>query len=100
MLSPIMEVNNENIIEKMKNSDKPILDALDFRRTIRNYDIDYKIPQDQLDAILHAAKNAPTARNSQPFDFVVIRNSQKLDEVCDKFMNSLSEDMKGMLNER
>ncbi len=100
MLSNIMEVNNANIVEEIKKSDKPLLDAMDYRRTIRNYDIDYKIPQDQLDALLHAAKHAPTACNSQPFDFVVIRNVQKLDEVCNKVIASLPEQFQGHVKER
>ena len=84
----------------MKKSEVPILDALNWRRTIRNYDVDYKIPQDQLDAIIHAAKFSPTAWNSQPFDFVVIRNTQKLDEVSNQLIGTLSKEFQEHINGR
>lgn len=100
MISPKKEVNNEDIVEKMKTSKTPILDALNFRRTIRNYDINYKIPQEQLDAIIHAGKFAPTACNSQPFDFLVVRNKQKLDEVSQKTIEKLPEQFKAHVLER
>lgn len=100
MLSNIKETNNENIVEKMKTSKLPIIDALDYRRTIRNYDINYKIPQEQLDQILYAGKFAPTACNSQPFDFLVIRNKEKLDEVAEKTIAVLDEKFQSHLKER
>lgn len=94
MLSSKYESDNTNIVEKLKTSDKPLIDALNFRRTIRNYDPDYVIPQEHIDEILHAGQFAPTACNTQPYDFLVIRNKKKLDEVSEKVLNSLPEGFK------
>lgn len=100
MLSSIKEINNEDLIEKMKKSDKPIIDALNYRRTIRNYDIDYKIPQEHLDEIVHAGMFAPTACNSQPYDLVVVRNVAKLEEVSKLVLDNLPEHFKSHVLER
>ena len=40
-----------------------ILEALKHRRTIRNYDPDYQIPQEQLKEILNAAQIVPTSKD-------------------------------------
>ena len=49
---------------------KSILEALKYRRTIRNYDLDYQIPKEQLDEILNAAQIAPTSKDLQEVDFM------------------------------
>lgn len=88
------DINNDNIVEKLKKSEKPIIDALNFRRTIRNYDNSFQIPKEQLDEIINAGRNAPTACNTQPFDFIVVKNTKKLDEVSDKILSQFPEQAK------
>lgn len=58
-----------------------VLDLMKHRRTIRNYEPDYQIPQEQLDAILNAGQIAPTAKDLQDIDFTVLRNKEKLNGI-------------------
>ena len=60
---------------------KSILEALKHRRTIRNYDSDYQIPKEQLDEIWNAAQIAPTSKDLQEVDFIVLRNKEKLNQI-------------------
>jgi FMN reductase [NAD(P)H] len=52
----------------------PTIDLLTSRRSYRNFDTDYEIPQDQLDAILRAARQAPTWQNGQYYSIIVLRD--------------------------
>ena len=77
-----------------------ILEALKHRRTIRNYDPDYQIPQDQLNEILNAAQIAPTSKDLQEVDFIVLRNKQKLDEIEEYILKEFPEDIRQKFLER
>ena len=57
------------------------LEALEKRRTIRNYDPDWKIPKEQLDKIMHAAVISPTACDFQGQDFLVVTNKEKISKI-------------------
>ena len=57
---------------------KNVLEILKHRRTIRNYDPDYQIPQEHLDEILNAAQISPTSKDLQEVDFIVLRNKEKI----------------------
>ncbi|HJQ46170.1 MAG TPA: nitroreductase family protein [Amycolatopsis sp.] len=46
-------------------------DALTARRDVRSYE-DRPIAPDDLDRILEAGRRAPSSRNSQPWDFVLV----------------------------
>ena len=71
-----------------------ILEALKHRRTIRNYDPDYQIPQEQLNEILNAAQIAPTSKDLQEVDFIVLRNKQKLDQIEELILKEFPEDIR------
>ena len=71
-----------------------ILEALKHRRTIRNYDPDYQIPQEQLKEILNAAQIAPTSKDLQEVDFIVLRNKQKLDQIEELILKEFPEDIR------
>jgi nitroreductase len=58
----------------------PVLAAIADRRSIRAYK-DGQLTQDQLDAILKAARESPSARNTQPWHFSVVRKPEILKEV-------------------
>ena len=47
------------------------------RRSIRKY-IDKEISDEILQKILKAGMNAPSAKNTKPYEFLVIRNKQNL----------------------
>ena len=55
----------------MNNS---VLEAIADRRSIRSYK-DEKITSDQIDTLLKAAKESPSAANRQPWHFTVVKNT-------------------------
>ncbi|HEY3009023.1 MAG TPA: nitroreductase family protein [Micromonosporaceae bacterium] len=55
-------------------------DAIRARRNVRAY-ADRPIPADLLDRILEAGRRAPSAGNSQPWDFVVVTDRDQLVEL-------------------
>ena len=54
------------------------LEALEKRRTIKNYDSDKKIPKEQLDKILSAELLSTTVCDYQGEDFIVVINKEIL----------------------
>ena len=67
------------------------LEALERRRTIRNYDPDWQIPKEQMDKILHAAQVSPTACDFQGQDYIVVTNKEKLASLEKIIIESLPE---------
>jgi nitroreductase len=53
----------------------PFLDLARCRRSVRRYRPD-PVPDDLLDQVLEAARWAPSAVNSQPWEFIVVRDPQ------------------------
>ncbi|NIR34597.1 MAG: hypothetical protein GWN07_00695, partial [Actinobacteria bacterium] len=56
--------------------DNDTLSAIRNRRSIRNFTSE-PVTDEQVEAILEAARWAPSARNSQPWDFVVVRDDDR-----------------------
>ena len=67
----------------------PVLAAIADRRSNRGYKPD-QISKEQLDTILTAAGQAPSARNAQPWFFTVVQNQSIIKEVNDE-ANSILE---------
>ena len=63
------------------------LRLLKIRRSIRVFQ-DRDIPKKQLEEIVDAARFAPTARNIQPWEFVVITDRQKLAQMANLGQNA------------
>ena len=59
-----------------------VLSAIADRRSNRGYKPD-QITKEQLDAILTAAEQSPSARNAQPWHFTVVQNQSVIKEVND-----------------
>jgi nitroreductase len=55
-------------------------DAIRSRRNVREYD-DRPIAVDDLDRILEAGRRAPSSRNWQPWDFIVVTDRRHLQEL-------------------
>jgi len=51
------------------------------RKSIRRYEEGAIVTDDQVKTILEAAMLAPSAANSRPWEFTVVRNRDKLNEV-------------------
>lgn len=52
-------------------------DAISSRRNVRTYE-DRPIPREDLERVLEAGRRAPSAGNSQPWDFVVVTDREQL----------------------
>lgn len=59
------------------------LETIHKRRSIRNY-LDKEVAQDIIITLLKAATAAPTAANCQPWEFIVITEPEKMDELRNK----------------
>ena len=60
----------------------PVLEAIAERRSIRGYKPE-QIAKEQLEIILKAGEQAPSARNLQPWHFTVVQNKDLLKEISD-----------------
>lgn len=58
-----------------------VIKTIKERRTIRAYNTDKQLPQEDLDLILEAGLYAPTAHNEQPWYFTVVQNKVLLEEI-------------------
>ena len=58
-----------------------ILDAIKKRRSIRKYDPKYVVPDSDIELLLEAGMLAPSAVNMRPWEFIVVKNREKLDEI-------------------
>ncbi len=61
------------------------LEAIFNRRSIRNF-TEEPVTDGEIEIILRAAFSAPTAVNTQPWEFVVINNKEILDKTKDKMV--------------
>ena len=51
------------------------------RKSIRNYKQGETVTEEQIKTILEAGMLAPSACNSRPWEFMVVRNREKLEEI-------------------
>jgi nitroreductase len=56
-------------------------DAITARRNVRDFD-DRPVPRELLERILEAGRRAPSARNWQPWDFIVVSDREQLRELA------------------
>ena len=70
-----------------------VYDNIMQRKSVRNYLSDKIVSDEQIEKMLHAAMAAPTARNTQPWEFIVIKDKETL-ELLSEQINSAK-----MLNE-
>ena len=59
---------------------KELLEIIKKRRSVRVYKSG-KVTEDQLELILEAARWAPSGANTQPWEFVVTRDREKMKKV-------------------
>ena len=72
--------------------DNPVLKAIAERRSIRSYKTE-KITREQFDVLLKAGAEAPSARNTQPWHFSVVRNRAILDDIAKEVCKNINEDL-------
>ncbi|WP_371368150.1 nitroreductase family protein [Sporomusa rhizae] len=56
-------------------------EAIRARRSIRKFKPEAQIPQEQIDMLMEAAMMAPSAINTRPWEFVVVKNKDKFNEI-------------------
>jgi len=56
-------------------------DAIRSRRNVRSFD-DRPIGDDQLDEILEAGRRTPSSQNWQPWDFILVRQRARLEQLA------------------
>ena len=56
-------------------------DAITSRRNVREFE-DRPLPDEHLDRVLEAGRRAPSSRNWQPWDFVVVTDRAQLQELA------------------
>ena len=64
-----------------------LLELLKIRRSVRVFQ-NKDIPKEELEKIVDAARFAPSARNLQPWEFVVVTDKNKLAELADLGQNA------------
>jgi nitroreductase len=71
----------------MKTADMDTLDAIHTRRSIRKY-VSQPVAEELVQKLLAAAMQAPSARNQQPWQFVVIDDRATLAQIPDIMPNA------------
>lgn len=61
------------------------------RRSIRNIDGSRPVPDEVITKILEAARLAPSASNSQPWEFIVIRDEKTRERITELYVKQQSE---------
>lgn len=62
------------------------LDLVKKRKSVRSY-LPKDVPDEYLEKILEAGRLAPSACNSQPWSFVVVKDKQKIERIVGKSMS-------------
>jgi nitroreductase len=74
-------VGGRNIYKNAaRRSNMTVNEAIHARRSIRKYK-KAELSQEQIDALLEAAMLAPSANNSRPWEFVVVKSREHLDKI-------------------
>lgn len=72
----------------------PVLEAIANRRSIRAYSPE-QITEEQLQTLITAAQQAPSARNLQPWHFTVVQNKALLDRINESVRTELVKNSEG-----
>jgi nitroreductase len=71
--------------------DNPVLQAISDRRSIRAYR-DENVTKEQLDILLKAAMESPSANNAQPWHFSITQNPGIIEEINAEISKNLGKD--------
>ncbi|KAH0794632.1 nitroreductase family protein [Histomonas meleagridis] len=77
-----------------------VLEAIKSRRSYRNFDVNYEIPEEDLQKIIEVVLSSPTACNYQDIDLLVVTNKQKIDEATKIIFDSWDKNMQDSFNKR
>ncbi|MDR1046736.1 MAG: nitroreductase [Treponema sp.] len=68
----------------------PVLEAISGRRSIRAYKPD-QIKKEELEILLKAAQEAPSAANLQPWHYSVLQNAEMIAEIQEESLKEMNE---------
>jgi nitroreductase len=71
----------------------PVLEAISERRSIRAYKPD-QIKKEELEILLKAAQEAPSAANQQPWHYSVLQNAELIAEIQEEALKQMKEEGK------
>ncbi len=63
-----------------------LMQVIRNRVTVRKFDPDYVVPDRHYDLILEAARHGPSGANSQPWQFVVVKDSETKAQITEYFV--------------
>ena len=63
-----------------------LMQVIRNRVTVRRFDASYEVPDHHYDMIIEAARHAPSGANSQPWQFVVVRDAAIKQQIADYFV--------------
>jgi nitroreductase len=72
---------------RRKETAMEVIEAIHTRRSIRKY-LDSSVPEESIQKLLAAAMQAPSARNQQPWQFVVIGDRSILTKIAELMPNA------------
>lgn len=72
--------NNKAMSKKAVN---PTIEIIHQRKSVRNF-TEQKVTDEQVDILLAAAMAAPTGKNRQPWEFIVVRDREVMDSWAGK----------------
>ncbi len=64
----------------------PLIETMRNRVTVRKFDPDYVVPDEHYELILEAARHAPSGANSQPWQFIIVRDPKTKQAIADYFV--------------
>ncbi|MEM9247995.1 MAG: nitroreductase family protein [Pseudomonadota bacterium] len=63
-----------------------LMQVIRNRVTVRKFDPDYVVPQAHFELIIEAARHGPSGANAQPWQFIVVRDAAKKQQITDYFV--------------
>jgi len=63
-----------------------LMETMRNRVTVRKFDPDYVVPDEHYDLILEAARHSPSGANAQPWQYIVVRDSEKKAQITEYFV--------------
>ena len=60
-----------------------LMNVIRNRVTVRKFDDNYRVPNDHFRLILEAARHAPSGANTQPWQYIVVRDSAVKQQITD-----------------
>jgi len=64
----------------------PLIETMRNRVTVRKFDSDYVVPDEHYELIMEAARHAPSGANSQPWQFIIVRDPETKQAISDYFV--------------